>query len=233
MNAKEGTMDSRTRVELIQMWRCCDPWQEESACPHRITTSGMPIRMMGERRLRLCKYALGDNPSYVCGNSAACREAQEQQAHELERRMFVALGLPSPEQKKIVLGEPGPMATEVHEIISKEMAAEVDRDILSHLAAAETADGAVLVNEKITIIFIVNGEDVPVNADVHAPLADARNKALADSHNTGRPPEEWEVRDERGVRLQPDQKVKAFSFPDRARLFLTLQIGVGGEGGSP
>ena len=82
--------------------------------------------------------------------------------------------------------------------------------------------------EKITIIFIVNGEDVPVDASVHAPLLAARNKALADSHNTGRPPEEWEVRDERGVLLPPEQKVETFNFPDRVRLFLTLRVGAGG-----
>ena len=82
--------------------------------------------------------------------------------------------------------------------------------------------------EKLTIVFIVNGEDVPVEASVHAPLLAARNKALADSHNTGRPPEEWEIRDERGELLPPDRKVEAFNFADRVRLFLTLRVGAGG-----
>lgn len=78
------------------------------------------------------------------------------------------------------------------------------------------------------IIFIVNGENVPVEADINSPLAEARNKALAASYNTGRPPDEWGIRDERGVLLSPDAKVESYGFKEAVRLFLTLGTGAGG-----
>ena len=84
-------------------------------------------------------------------------------------------------------------------------------------------------SKTITIIFIVNGEDVSIKASSRTLLRTARNKALADSHNTGRPPEGWEIRDERGILLLPDQKIKSFGFSDRVRLFLTLKVGIGGS----
>lgn len=83
-------------------------------------------------------------------------------------------------------------------------------------------------SETILLVFIVNGEDVPVFAERTAPLLKARAEALAISHNTGRPPEEWDVRDERGMRLNADQRVETFNFKERGRLFLTLKVGVGG-----
>jgi hypothetical protein len=82
---------------------------------------------------------------------------------------------------------------------------------------------------KITIVFIVNGEDVAVEANLNAPLQTARNKALELSHNTGRPPEEWEIRDERGQMLDSAAKISSFEFTDGIRLFLTLRVGAGGK----
>jgi len=79
------------------------------------------------------------------------------------------------------------------------------------------------------IVFIIHGEDVPIDYVGWMSLGTARLLAVTESHNTGRPPEEWELRDERGVRLDPNRKVGSCGFRDRERLFLSLEIGVGGR----
>lgn len=83
--------------------------------------------------------------------------------------------------------------------------------------------------QKVTIIFIVNGQDVEIDANVHTPLSAARDQALSKSNNTGRPPEEWEVRTEAGVLLDASLKIESFGFTSGVRLFLTLKVGAGGS----
>ncbi len=83
-------------------------------------------------------------------------------------------------------------------------------------------------HNKITLIFIVNGVDVPVEANIHEPLKVARNKALTDSNNTGRPMDEWEIHNDAGQALDPDKKIEDFGLADGARLFLNLKVGAGG-----
>jgi hypothetical protein len=83
-------------------------------------------------------------------------------------------------------------------------------------------------HNKITIIFIINGVDVAVEANLHAPLATARNHALEQSGNTGRPVDDWVIRDEKGVTLPPEQKVERFNFANGLRLFLMPAVGAGG-----
>jgi len=82
---------------------------------------------------------------------------------------------------------------------------------------------------KIRLIFIINGENFPVEVDVHALLILAVEKALVLSDNTGRRnPREWEVRDSAGTLLQVDQSIKDLGLREGARLFLSLQVGAGG-----
>lgn len=81
---------------------------------------------------------------------------------------------------------------------------------------------------KLTLIFIVNGVDVLVEANIHEPLKVARNKALKDSNNTGRPEDEWEVHNDEGSALDPDKKIEELGLIDGARLFLNLKVGAGG-----
>lgn len=83
--------------------------------------------------------------------------------------------------------------------------------------------------QKITIVFIINGEDVPVETNVHPPLKEAVSRALQQSGNTGRPdPAEWEVRDANGVLLDQNRRIEDFRFSSGVRLFLTLRVGAGG-----
>lgn len=78
------------------------------------------------------------------------------------------------------------------------------------------------------ILFIVNGEDVWVQIEKQATLAEARDKALVESRNSGRPLEDWEIREESGVLLQPARVIEYLNFVPGVRLFLTLRVGVGG-----
>ncbi len=83
---------------------------------------------------------------------------------------------------------------------------------------------------QITLIFIVNGVDVRVEANVNSPLKEARNKALADSNNTGRPMDEWEIHNAAGQLLDPNKKIEELvGLTDGTRLFLNLRVGAGGK----
>jgi len=81
---------------------------------------------------------------------------------------------------------------------------------------------------NLALVFIINGEDVWVKTNPHAPLHAARAKALAESNNTGRPPEEWEIRSESGALLDPGATPEDLHLKENTRLFLTLKVGAGG-----
>jgi hypothetical protein len=81
---------------------------------------------------------------------------------------------------------------------------------------------------KLTLVFVVGGEDVAVEINPNAPLKAALEKALAKSGNTGRPPNDWEVTDEGGSVLDPSTKVEDLGLQDGARLFLTPKVSKGG-----
>lgn len=83
-------------------------------------------------------------------------------------------------------------------------------------------------NGKLQLVFVINGVNVPLETAVEPPLKEAVARALAESHNTGRPPSEWQVRDVSGVLLEVDRKIKDFEFTDGTRLFLSLAVGAGG-----
>lgn len=84
-------------------------------------------------------------------------------------------------------------------------------------------------NNFIDLVFVVNGEDVDLDKlNVHEPLHAARNKALAESHNTGRSPDEWEIRTEAGVLLDPNSKIESLGLKPGTKLFLSLGVGAGG-----
>lgn len=83
--------------------------------------------------------------------------------------------------------------------------------------------------QKLDLVFVVNGEDVPISANVNAPLAVAAEHALKESHNLGsRSLDQWEVRDAKGVLLDMNRKVGEFGLQNGARLFLSLRAGAGG-----
>lgn len=84
--------------------------------------------------------------------------------------------------------------------------------------------------QKLDLVFVVNGEDVPMTANVNAPLAVAVEHALKESQNLGsRPLDQWEVRDAKGVLMEMHRKVGELGLQDGARLFLSLRAGAGGS----
>ena len=83
---------------------------------------------------------------------------------------------------------------------------------------------------KVRLIFIINGQDFAIEANANAPLIEAVQRALAVSGNTGRPADEWEVRDIKGVLLAKNRTPKELHLDNGTRLFLSLQVGAGGVG---
>jgi hypothetical protein len=77
-----------------------------------------------------------------------------------------------------------------------------------------------------TITFILNGEDHDVTVRDSTPLYMARNVALEETGNYGRPSNEWDIYTERGDRLSP--LLRADTYASGVRLFLSLQAGAGG-----
>ena len=83
-------------------------------------------------------------------------------------------------------------------------------------------------DHKIKLTFIINGQDFAIEMNLNTPLKAAVHRALAESGNTGREPDEWEVRDVGGVLLEKDRTLKDLGLLDGARLFLSLRVGAGG-----
>lgn len=82
--------------------------------------------------------------------------------------------------------------------------------------------------EKIEFTIVVNGTPCVVEQNVNSPLDAVIERALAETGNVGQPQENWELRDEQGVLLEPTRKIKSYGFPAHVTLFLSLKAGVGG-----
>lgn len=80
---------------------------------------------------------------------------------------------------------------------------------------------------KILLLFIINGEEVSIEANRHAPLQTAVNKALEQSGNTGRPPEDWGVYKD-GSPLDAKVKIEDLGLEGGERLELSLKAAAGG-----
>ena len=79
---------------------------------------------------------------------------------------------------------------------------------------------------KITIMFVVNGDPANIEANVNAPLQVAVTKALAETENESQPLENWIVTNEAGDQLDITQKVESFDFPEGVTLIVSLKAGV-------
>jgi hypothetical protein len=84
-------------------------------------------------------------------------------------------------------------------------------------------------DNKTSLTFIVNGAEVVLDhLNLSEPLHAARNRALAESKNTGRPPSDWQIKDQSGNALDPDKRIESYSFPRGTKLWLSLGVGAGG-----
>ena len=77
--------------------------------------------------------------------------------------------------------------------------------------------------------FTRDGQDFSlVDVNIKAPLHVAVHKALRETGNTGRPFEEWEVRDASGALLESNRTPQELRLTNGSRLFLSLKVGAGG-----
>ena len=81
--------------------------------------------------------------------------------------------------------------------------------------------------ELITVV--VNGATVQVPNNENAELQALIVKALELSHNNGRPPKDWLLKDAAGNVLDPHRKLRDLGLPENAKLYLSLNAGVGGH----
>lgn len=81
----------------------------------------------------------------------------------------------------------------------------------------------------VRVKFVVNGEPVEAAINPEAPLSAAVQQVLRQSNNTGRPPTDWELRDDRGQLLATDHSfVEHAWLTENNYLYITVRIGVGG-----
>jgi hypothetical protein len=86
-----------------------------------------------------------------------------------------------------------------------------------------------VADNKIILVFIINGQDFPfADVNIKAPLKVAVHKVLTDTGNTGRPFEEWEVRDASGALIDSSRTPQDLRMANGSRLFLSLKVGAGG-----
>jgi hypothetical protein len=84
-------------------------------------------------------------------------------------------------------------------------------------------------DQKIRLIFVINGDEFPVDdVNVNPPLLTAVRKVLKDTGNTGREAEDWEVRNAGGGLLDKKLSAKDLGLKDGTKLFLSLGVGAGG-----
>ena len=83
------------------------------------------------------------------------------------------------------------------------------------------------VDEILTTV-VVNGQPTVVSTPKDVPLGAIIPIALQQTGNSGQPPENWELRDADGGRLDLNKLIGDYNFPEDYRLFLNLKAGVGG-----
>ena len=82
--------------------------------------------------------------------------------------------------------------------------------------------------EKIEFTVVVNGSPVTFKEKAENLLSVVLERALKKRGNVGQPAENWELRDEQGVLLDPAREIEKYGFGTAVTLFLSLKAGVGG-----
>lgn len=84
-------------------------------------------------------------------------------------------------------------------------------------------------DRQFDLTFVVNGQSVPVVADITWEFREAAAKALDESGNSGQPIENWEIRDGSGHIIDMGTKIFQSGIKEGTTLFLNLKAGVGGS----
>lgn len=82
--------------------------------------------------------------------------------------------------------------------------------------------------QTIRVTVVVNGALIEMDANLNAPLHTLVQHALNDSGNSGRPREDWELKDVGGNALPLDHRVGEAGIGSGSTLYLTLRVGVQG-----
>jgi hypothetical protein len=80
----------------------------------------------------------------------------------------------------------------------------------------------------VRITMVVNGQPVVIEAKEEDKLAEVRRRALHETENVAQPPENWEIKNEAGTVLDPEEHVGEYHFGKEVTLFLSLKAGVAG-----
>jgi hypothetical protein len=77
---------------------------------------------------------------------------------------------------------------------------------------------------------VVNGKQTKVEYTEHEHGRVLVEKALKQTHNTGQEPDKWELRNEKGEKLDQSKRVEEYHLHEGQKLFLNQQAGGGGAG---
>jgi hypothetical protein len=85
-----------------------------------------------------------------------------------------------------------------------------------------------MADNKIPLVVVVNTEDVPVEANVHAPLQTVAQHALNNSESKSRPLSDFDFKSSDGTILDLGRKVEEYHFAPNTKLYLSLRVGIQG-----
>lgn len=90
------------------------------------------------------------------------------------------------------------------------------------------APASQIAESKLPLLFIVNGEEIPLEVPPDEILGAVIWHALEKSKNTGRPDSDWEARRANGTLLDRLASIRELELTPRELVFLTLTLGFGG-----
>lgn len=85
-----------------------------------------------------------------------------------------------------------------------------------------------MADNKISLIVVVNTEDVGVDANLNAPLHTVAQHALNRSESKDRPLADFDFKDGSGTPLDLSRKVGDLNLAPGSKLFLSLKVGIQG-----
>jgi hypothetical protein len=84
-------------------------------------------------------------------------------------------------------------------------------------------------HDESRVEVIVNGKPTVVEYVPHEQGRVLVEKALKQTQNSARPPEDWELRNEKGAKLEQGLRISEYHLKPHDKLFLNLKAGGGGS----
>lgn len=85
-----------------------------------------------------------------------------------------------------------------------------------------------MAENKVSLVVVVNTEDVPLEGNVNAPLQVVAQHALNQSGSRDRQLADFDLKDGNGTVLDLSRKLGDYGFAAGTKLFLSLRVGVQG-----